>query len=211
MAFNARLDIIYSYIDNPPNEIFISSQYIDLLGLYVGDSIVKGFRIIQDITGCGFAKDTLVYEIIENNGSLDGGVSYNLRAKWALDGDPIELQAGQTTIIGEADIYGVVDVPEANSQMMDAVAINRIRNYISRIPKTTQVISSNRFSGELNGINNIFYTEFIFNPDSVKVYMNGMRLKEGIEHDYILPIDNNSIRTNFFPVASDIMIIEYSR
>ena len=70
MAFNARLDIAYSYIDSPPLEATIKAAFVDYLGLYVGDNIAPGFRIIQDVTGAGFPYDTLVYEILENQGIL---------------------------------------------------------------------------------------------------------------------------------------------
>ena len=208
MAFNARLDIAYSYIDSPPLEATIKAAFVDYLGLYVGDNIAPGFRIIQDVTGAGFPYDTLVYEILENQGSTDGGTSYTLRGKWAIDGDPVDLQNGFTAVVGEADIFGVVDIPEPMSQQMDVVATNRLRNYISRLTKPTLTVSSDNFTGVLDGVNTTFKTEHNFQLGSVKVFYNGMRMKEGGDYS-IVGISN--IILSFSPNLGDTLIIEYTR
>lgn len=209
MAFNARLEIAYSYTDVPPSEIFISTAFIDYTNLYTPDLITAGFKIFQDVTGWGFAQDILVYEVIENQGTTDEGASYNLRARWTLPGDLIELQTGYTTIIGEPDSYGGIDVPEPFVQNMDLVSTNRLRNYIMRAAKPN-IITNDTFSGEVNGSNSTIVATSNFKTQTVKVYRNGMRMKMGVDADYVLE-GNTTINFNFIPEATDVIIVDYEK
>lgn len=201
MAFNARLDVNYSYTAGP-KEIIVNAVFVDLTGVYTGDSLVPGSRIIQDATGWMLGQDMLVYELIENLGSSDEGVSYNLHARWALAGDHIELQGMFPTIVGEPDIDGAIDVPEANSQQSDVIAINRFRNYLLRAAKA--VATANEFTI----VDNVLVVPYNYKPLSLRVYRNGLRQRVGV--DYTIDEFNNVIPSPA-PEEDEVFVVEYAR
>lgn len=210
MAFNAKIDIVYSYNDGiAPDEIFINATITDYLGLYFADSVQPGYRILQDVTGWGFAQDILLYEVIENQGSSDGGATHNLRGRWLLPGDTIDLQSGYPATIGEPDETGAIDIPEPASQNMDYISCNRFRNYITR---TSRQVSSlqETFPESFDGSNQLFSINEKFRPGSIRAYFNGIRLSEGIEKDYEI-INQSSILLAFAPGESDRLTLEYIR
>lgn len=61
-------------------------------------------------------------------------------------------------------------------------------------------------SGIINGINSIFTTQFNFIPETVEIYLNG--LKQRIIEDYQL-IGNNTIQFVFSPFNNENILVNY--
>jgi len=62
--------------------------------------------------------------------------------------------------------------------------------------------------GAIDGSNKIFSTAFDFVETSVEIFLNGLRLNEGLLGDYIL--DGNSIFImNYAPIPGDDLTINY--
>lgn len=62
-------------------------------------------------------------------------------------------------------------------------------------------------SGTVNGTNKIFTLAFTPDPDSVKVYLNGQRLKVGSTNDY--EVSGSTITFVLAPQAGDVIQVDY--
>lgn len=76
----------------------------------------------------------------------------------------------------------------------------------------TTVIIEEVFEEELNGVidgsNSIFTTNHNFKPDTLKLYLNGLRQRKGINNDFIIT-SNNEIVLNEPPLPGDSIIADY--
>lgn len=73
------------------------------------------------------------------------------------------------------------------------------------------MINEDEAIGEIlvpDGVNNVFETNYKFIPNSLRVYLNGIRLTEGINEDYQI-INNNRIRFSITPKLTDKIILDY--
>jgi hypothetical protein len=67
-----------------------------------------------------------------------------------------------------------------------------------------------QLSGVVNGVNTIFTANFNFDPDSVKLYLNGLRQKRGMLNDFVIS-GTNQITMNEAPIFGDSLIMDYIR
>lgn len=79
-------------------------------------------------------------------------------------------------------------------------SINNVSNIISLFVNNDVPINI------INGINNVFNTSFNFIPESVEVFLNG--IKQKIITDYQI-INNNTITLNTSPNVGENILINY--
>lgn len=63
-------------------------------------------------------------------------------------------------------------------------------------------------SGDIDNINNVFLTFSDFHERSTRLFLNGMRMKLGLDNDYV-EMDSGII-FNLPPMIGDSIIIDYS-
>ena len=63
-------------------------------------------------------------------------------------------------------------------------------------------------TGDIDGINTIFLTDNMFEITSIKVYLNGLSLREGLTNDFII---NNSTTIQILdaPEIGDVLEVDY--
>ena len=76
--------------------------------------------------------------------------------------------------------------------------------------QTLSLVDNETPVGLINGANAFFESEFPYFPESLKVYVNGIRISEGVTEDYIIT-GNTTFTLNESPVIGDIILIDYSR
>ena len=62
--------------------------------------------------------------------------------------------------------------------------------------------------GDVDGVNKIFTTEYDFVESSLEIFLNGLRLDEGVDRDYLLDGDNKFIM-NDAPIGGDDLTVNY--
>jgi len=65
-------------------------------------------------------------------------------------------------------------------------------------------------TGDVDGINVLFETEFTFEENSLKVYLNGLALREGLTKDYIL-VNSTSFEFIIPPENGDVVEVDYQK
>lgn len=63
--------------------------------------------------------------------------------------------------------------------------------------------------GTINGINTSFLSSKVFNPNSVLIFLNGLKLFEGSDRDYTKGLDNKTINFIYPPDVEDTLNIVY--
>ena len=75
-------------------------------------------------------------------------------------------------------------------------------------PVTIRHVSNEVPVGLLDGSNLVYTTEFNFSTSTLKVYLNGLRLKEGGANDYVVSGINN-FTMNYAPLPGDEILVDY--
>lgn len=75
---------------------------------------------------------------------------------------------------------------------------------------TAYIIDNETPTGAQDGTNKNFTTYYSYKPGTTKLYLNGVRQREGIGYDYI-EAGGNLITTNISPLSIDIMIVDYAK
>lgn len=63
--------------------------------------------------------------------------------------------------------------------------------------------------GEINGSNTVFYTLYQFIDSSMRVYLNGLRLRQGSSYDYTTSGYDKRIVMNYAPLTGDSLVVDY--
>jgi hypothetical protein len=71
------------------------------------------------------------------------------------------------------------------------------------------IVSNETPHGAVDGVNRHYTTDFIFIPDSTKLYVNGNRQKLG--EDYTEGADLQSMELTTVPLTGDILSVDYNR
>lgn len=71
------------------------------------------------------------------------------------------------------------------------------------------VISNEVPSGTINGTNKAFTVSAAFNANTLRVYLNGQRLRSGSSNDYTEGADLRSFTLTFAPQTNDVLLVDY--
>lgn len=77
-------------------------------------------------------------------------------------------------------------------------------------PSVFRYIDNEIPTGVIDGVNLSYTTQYLFQPSTVKVYLNGLRLSVGVGNDYTI-ISNNTIVMNYAPLSGDTITLDYAR
>lgn len=61
---------------------------------------------------------------------------------------------------------------------------------------------------QVDGLTSSFSTSEIFDPNTLYVFLNGLKQRFGIDNDYVIN-SNNEIVMNDTPLSGDSLIVEY--
>lgn len=64
-------------------------------------------------------------------------------------------------------------------------------------------------SGTPDGVRKIFGTSYVFRTGSTKLYLNGVRQREGPGNDYVEDLGRNSVTFVVAPLSLDVLLIDY--
>lgn len=62
--------------------------------------------------------------------------------------------------------------------------------------------------GDKNGINKVFTTQYSYKPNTVKLFLNGIRVQDGVGNDYT-ENGGNEIEFSIAPISGDVIIVDY--
>jgi len=63
--------------------------------------------------------------------------------------------------------------------------------------------------GPINGINVAFTTFYVYKPGTTKLYVNGVRQREGLGYDYIEIVTHDGFTMAIPPLLGDILLVDY--
>lgn len=66
-------------------------------------------------------------------------------------------------------------------------------------------------TGSVNGINKAFTTLYAFRPKTTQLYINGVRMREGVGFDYVEGASHGSITITIAPSPGDVLLLDYIR
>lgn len=213
LTFNARLDMLgYNYLpDAGKYEITVS--FYDALGLFYGDQIEPGFIIYVNGRDSGYPliMKYVVDSVVDKSDPMN--IILDISYLEPVDvGGPFE-PIGTDFIIGKPNPVGAIQIPDASTQGLTSYFITAVVNYQSSLTGagTSNIITDESgLVGDIDGINNIFYTPYTYIVDSVAIHYNGIRLKYGEDRDYVLQ-DTTTILLNFIPEIDSHLIVDYIR
>ena len=77
-------------------------------------------------------------------------------------------------------------------------------------PVQLRIVNDESLSGAIDDSNVMFSTNYVFIPGTITVYLNGLRLRPGINNDYI-ELDDQTIEMNYAPLVGDVVMADYLR
>lgn len=66
-------------------------------------------------------------------------------------------------------------------------------------------------TGDIDGINDTFTTFNTFKPGTTHVYINGIRLREGVGFDYVEEVDHVTLTFSTIPQIGDTLLVDYTK
>lgn len=111
---------------------------------------------------------------------------------------------------GNADTFTIVRA-QSPTTAKSIVAGWRLSNTIFADDMYQGSIISNEIpSGTINGSNTAFTVATAFTPGSLKVFLNGQRLKSGAGNDYTENASNTAFTMLYAPATGDVLLVDYN-
>jgi len=79
---------------------------------------------------------------------------------------------------------------------------------LGKVVQTTQPIFNETPSGDIDGTNVEYTTEFPFREETLVVFLNGLKLLPGAGNDYNI-VNSQTIELEYAPLSGDILVVEY--
>lgn len=133
---------------------------------------------------------------------------------WDIEIGAVELKDGATDARWKIKTDGVDNaiVVIQNSQPLPVGAATSAKQdaLISAVGNLSIVIDNETPGGSINNINVNFTTYYNYKPGTTKIWLNGIRQREGIGYDYI-ENGTNSIVYGSPPMVGDTLTIDYTK
>jgi hypothetical protein len=79
------------------------------------------------------------------------------------------------------------------------------------LAKIDIIVDGETPSGVIDGVNVNFTTAHQYKPTTTHLYLNGIRLKEGVGFDYVEQADHQTLTLSSAPQPGDVLLVDYRK